>query len=131
MGNEIADLNAKQALKKPISINHKLNLTEINSQISVYFVEQWQQRWKVSNNFLQFFKPKVTTHYEMDHLNRRSETSIRRLRLGVTGLNCDLVRIGAHPTGHCEYCLELETVTLFNGMPKICDRESNVIDRNF
>ena len=111
MGNETADLSAKQALSQPIEINNKLNYSEIKPQIQNYFMDQWQKRWLPNESFLFLFKPKVRSFHDLSNLGRREETIIRRLRLGTTGLNGELLRLGSHPTGKCEFCPVLETVT--------------------
>ena len=74
-------------------------------------MDQWQNRWLPNESFLFIFKPKVQSFYDLSSLDKREETIIRRLRLGKTGLNSELLRLGSHPTGKCEFCLELETVT--------------------
>ena len=47
----------------------------------------------------------------MCNLNRQSEKIFRRLRLGILGLHFDLYKLGIHPTGKCDFCSSLETVT--------------------
>ena len=60
MGNETADLSAKQALSQPIEINNKLNYSEIKPQIQNYFMDQWQKRWLPNESFLFLFQTKST-----------------------------------------------------------------------
>lgn len=42
--------------------------------------------------------------------NRREEAVITRMRIGHTGLNASLYKIGKHPDGKCDYCDKEETV---------------------
>ena len=41
---------------------------------------------------------------------RRDESITTRLRIGHTGLNYSLHKIGKHPTGKCQHCYQPETV---------------------
>ncbi len=42
--------------------------------------------------------------------SKKEETVITRLRLGHTGLNSTLLKIGKHPTRYCGFCQQQETV---------------------
>ena len=109
IGNEIADACAKAALSNKIEICNKLTLSEIKQLILQSSKILWQERWNQSNSALKELHPSVTSQY-ICNVGRQQETTLHRLRVGVVGLNQDLLRLGIHPTGFCDRCHEIETV---------------------
>lgn len=110
IGNERADFYAKAALAKRIEITNHLNISEANSILESRLISLWQTRWENSpNSHYRRITNLVSQSFNCT-LQRPKEKIIRQLRLGVLGLNEDLGRMKIHPTGHCDFCQEIETV---------------------
>ena len=111
-GNEEADILAKQALRlENVSISVPLSRAEGKSLIHAKTLELWQESWDTSDTgrHLYSIQNKVSCK-RVPAGNRREEIVLSRLRIGHTGLNHSLWRIGKHQTGSCSHCGIGETV---------------------
>ena len=69
--------------------NHSSNIL---NTVSCITIGRLHDQWLPNDLFLYFFKRKIQTFYDANSLDRRKESIIRRLRLGTTGLYCDLLK---------------------------------------
>ena len=95
-------------LSNKVEIYNQITLSEIMQLISQSSTMLWQERWNQTNSALKELQASVTSKYICNQ--GRQETTLHRLRVGVMGLNQDLLRLGIHPTGFCDRCPEIETV---------------------
>lgn len=111
-GNEEADILAKQALRSEnIDLKVPLSRAEGKSLISDKMLELWQKCWETSDTGRHLYNIQEKVSYNKTVAgNRREESVISRLRIGHSGLNQSLRRIGKHQTGLCTYCGAEETV---------------------
>ena len=91
----------------------KVNISKMEGKniIKRSMKERWQKRWEEERKGRWFYNiQRKVGEVRGAGRNRREETVITRLRLGHTGLNGALYRIGKHDTGRCNHCGEEETV---------------------
>ena len=101
-GNEQVDILAKQTLRiTQVDMQVPLSKAEVKSFIKKYTQSTWQEYWDISE---------TGRHGRKVGFKRREENIITRLRIGHTGLNHTLHKIGKHPTGNCTHCNQPETV---------------------
>lgn len=124
-GNEQADKLAKQALKsKNVQIKIPISRAEVKNIIKEHANKIWQERWDEEETGRHMHNiQKQIKRGKVWGRNRREEIIITRLRIGHTGLNQSLKVIGKHPTGECEYCGQIETVTHILTTCKRYDKE--------
>lgn len=67
----------------------------------------WQEYWDINGTFIKY---KNTSGRTRGRESRKEEVVITRLRIGQTGLNSTLHKIGKHPTGKCRICDHPESV---------------------
>lgn len=111
-GNEEVDILAKQALKlDEVNINVPLCKAEGKSIIQEKVIGMWQEQWDSNDTgrHLYCVQRNVGGGRSRDG-SRREEAMLTRLRIGHSGLNRSLFRIGKHQTGGCDYCGQPETV---------------------
>lgn len=111
-GNEQVDMLAKGSLKnKHVDLRTPLNKEEAKSIIRKYAQSVWQGYWDNSETGRHLYNvQRQVGAGRMVGWKRREESLITRLRIGHTGLNLSLYKIGKHPTGKCTYCNQPETV---------------------
>ena len=111
-GNEQVDILAKQALKVlHVDLQVPLSKAEVKSFIRTYAQNTWQEHWGMSETGRHLYS--IQRHVgdrRKVGFKRRDESIITRLRIGHTGLNYSLHKIGKHPTGKCQHCYQPETV---------------------
>jgi ribonuclease HI len=113
-GNECVDLVAKKAAdKKCIDIDLPFSMSEFKSDLKINLKKCWQEKWNsyASNEVIKNICPRVGFRMVTWKCNRREETIMHRLRLGVCyGLNHYRFLINKHPDGRCEVCGCKDTV---------------------
>ncbi|XP_050975638.1 uridine 5'-monophosphate synthase isoform X1 [Labeo rohita] len=111
-GNEKVDILAKQSLRiKEIDLCIPLSKAEAKVYIRKYTQSIWQMYWDDHETGRHLYNiQKSVDAGRIGSRNRREENIITRLRIGHTGLNSTLYRIGKHPTGECRHCNQQETV---------------------
>uniref|UniRef100_A0A3B5R9A6 Reverse transcriptase domain-containing protein n=1 Tax=Xiphophorus maculatus TaxID=8083 RepID=A0A3B5R9A6_XIPMA len=111
-GNEEVDILAKQALKSDIvHLNIPLSKNEGKSIIQKEIIKIWQELWDNHDNGRQLYtiqKSVGDSNYMSGR--RKEEVVMSRLRIGHSGLNSSLFKIGKHENGACNYCNQVETV---------------------
>lgn len=110
--NEVADKLAKQALNHAdVDIQVALSKKEVQAKVKEVTHSKWQEAWDVDSkgrhlNSIQQLVGNGRSVYK----NRKEDIIISRLRIGHSGLNYSLFKIGKHATGKCRNCDELETI---------------------
>ena len=110
-GNEEVDFLAKQTLKSHnVNTEIPLSKAEGKSLIKKHMKKVWQEYWDIQDTgrHLYNIQEKVGLGRRRGR-NRREEAIITRLRIGHTGLNNTLYKIGKHPDGSCDKCGQAET----------------------
>jgi ribonuclease HI len=113
VGNERADMLAKQSLSKPIiNSTSYLELKEVFSLIKSYVVDEWQRNYNsdTKGHHYKSIVPMVDTNIKFHDLNRKKEVQISRLRLGKVNLNERLHFMKRHANGLCNLCKVTESV---------------------
>ncbi|MGL4646544.1 MAG: hypothetical protein ACRCVL_05455 [Cetobacterium sp.] len=111
-GSEIVDILAKNSTKQEtVGVHIPISRTEVKTIIKQHSLKIWQEYWNTADTgrHLYNIQNQVATSMRKGR-SPREEMLISRLRLGHTGLNTTLYRIGRHPTGLCTECKVLETV---------------------
>lgn len=111
-GNEKADFLAKQALRiSKVNLEVPLSKAEAKIMIRTYAQSIWQVHWDNidTGRHLYNIQKQVGTGRK-ENRNRREGSIITRMRIGHTGLNHTLHKIGKHPTGQCIHCNQQETI---------------------
>ncbi len=111
-GNEVVDILAKQSLKsQTIDREIPLSRAEGKALIKKHVGKVWQEYWDIEDTgrHLYNIQTQVGLGRRMGR-SRREEAIITRLRIGHTGLNDTLHRIGRHTDGKCGHCGEKESV---------------------
>ncbi|XP_057691989.1 uncharacterized protein LOC130915851 [Corythoichthys intestinalis] len=111
-GNEVVDILAKQSLRAlGIERQGVLSRAEGKSIIGGYIQKRWQEYWEAQETGRHFFsiQSQVGVGRRLGR-SRREEVVLSRMRIGHTGLNDSLHRIGKHKDGKCKHCGERETV---------------------
>ncbi len=111
-GNEDVDILAKQSLKsQTIDREIPLSRAEGKALIKKHVGKVWQEYWDIQDTgrHLYNIQTQVGLGRRMGR-SRREEAIITRLRIGHTGLNDTLHRIGRHTDGKCGHCGEKESV---------------------
>lgn len=86
-GNEIADLNAKEALKNSVINNNWFIFSDYIRQIKNYIYEIWSDEWStLQNNKLFEILPSPTKKFSNLGLNRKDKQKITRLRIGHSNI---------------------------------------------
>lgn len=111
-GNEQVDILAKQTLRiMNIDIEVPLSKAEVKTFIHKYAQTTWQEHWDLSDTGRHLYQiQRYVGDGRKVGFKRREENVISRMRIGHTGLNHTLSRIGKHPTGKCIHCSQPETV---------------------
>ena len=111
-GNEGVDILAKQALKlNNVDIEIPLSRTEGKAIIKKYVGKVWQEYWDLQDTGRHLYKiQRQVGVMRRKGRNRREEAIITRLKIGHTGLNNTLHKIGKHPDGSCDHCGQPESV---------------------
>jgi ribonuclease HI len=114
VGNEKADMEAKQATKEQISSHYKVINTDINRNIKELTRQNWQLEWndEISRqNKLGTLKKTVERWKTIDHLIRKDQTIITRLRIGHTRLTHGyLIERTNPPTCECSEQLSVKHI---------------------
>lgn len=82
-----------------------LSKADVKSFIRKYIQSTWQEYWDIRKTGRHLSK--IQSHVGDGRkvgLKGREENIITRLRIGHTGLNHTLHKIGKHPTGNCTNC---------------------------
>lgn len=110
-GNEEADILAKQAMKSVIvNIAVPLSKNEAKSIIRDKVIGMWQEQWDDGDTGRHLYNiQQLVGGSRSWNGSRRVGAVMTRLRIGHSGLNKSLFKIGKHPTGACEFCGEPET----------------------
>jgi hypothetical protein len=116
IGNEKADMEAKQATKELLCQNYRIVHTDIDRYIKQQTRQKWQTEWNDEinkQNKLGNIKKTVDKWKTIDYLTRKEQTVLTRLRIGHTRLtHGHLIEQTNSPT--CT-CTEPVTVThIFN-----------------
>lgn len=116
LGNEKADVEAKQATRESLSEHYQIVHTDLNRTIKEMIRNKWQTEWNEevnSQNKLGNIKKTIDKWKTINTMNRKDQTVITRLRLGHTRLtHRQLIEQTNTPT--CS-CAELLTVKhIFN-----------------
>ena len=114
-GNEKVDILAKQALKiTDVDLQVPMSKAEVKSFIRTYAQTTWQGCWDISETgrHLYGIQSGVGDGRKVG-FKRREESIITRLRIGHTGLNYSLHKIGKHSNGNCAYCHQPELLSMF------------------
>ena len=88
------------------------NLQKHNATVERAILNKNATTWNSSQCFLRQTQPTVNRLFPCN-LKRFDERILHRLRLGIIGLNADLFRLNIHPTGKCNDCSGMETVSHF------------------
>lgn len=127
VGNECADLVAKKAaFKNHVDISVPFSIAEFKSQFKAELKKGWQNEWNLygSGDVFKIICPKIGFDMANWNVNRRDETTLHRLRLGICyGLNHFQFLINKHPDGRCDICGCVDTVTHFLTECKKYDRQ--------
>ena len=112
LGNEKADIHAKQALNKStITLTYVQAPKDHKKMASHYIKNLWEQRLKEKEHNTTNFKiqPKVTFKPKYENTNRFKEIIITRLRLGRTITNRTLYQMKNLSTDKCDHCDQSDT----------------------
>lgn len=111
-GNEQVDILAKQTLRiARVDMQVSLSKAEVKSFIKKYTQTTWQEYWDISESGRHLYQ--IQRHVGDGRkvgFKCGEENIITRLRIGHSGLNHTLHKIGKHPTGNCTHCNQPETV---------------------
>lgn len=105
-GNEVADAMAKEALEQQcVGVRIALGQFEGRSLIKDFILGKWQEEWDkdIRGRHYHQIQRSVRGHC-IGGESRRDQIIITRLRLGHCGLAKNLLTIGKHPDGLCQYC---------------------------
>ena len=111
-GNEDVDILAKRSLKAAeVDLDVCLGKAEAKAIIKNYCNKRWQEYWDTQEvgRSLHELQREVGKCIIMGR-NRTEVVVMTRLRIGHSGLNESLYRIGKHATGNCDKCGMVENV---------------------
>jgi len=117
-GNEMVDMIAKAAHNLDTTTwcqkSKQIKMTEVKEKLNKLWERAWRDSVDVHNKgqHLAIIRSSLGYWPWTEHLNRRLETAMARLRLGHVGLNKHLFRFNMVPSDQC-VCGEVETVQHF------------------
>ena len=112
-GNEQADRLAKEALKNThIEVKIKCDYNEIILQIKEFILSEWQKEYDRSEKgkFYKYIEEKVSYQVKYKGKSKKKDITMTRLRLGRCKLNYYMYKMGLHDNGHCDTCIQPETI---------------------
>ena len=100
-GNEDADILAKRSLKaEEIQLDVCLGKSEAKAIIKDYCNKRWQNHWDTHELGRSFYElQRMVGNSLIIGRSRREQVVMTRIRIGHSGLNATLHRIGKHVTG--------------------------------
>lgn len=110
VGNNIADLTAKQGHKNNRSVNFPLLLEEhvicLKHQFNMYWDRYWREKTVNLGKglFLRKIRNSTNEKSPVQNKNKKIVTALNRLRLGHAGVNKHLFRFNLADSPDCEYC---------------------------
>ena len=112
IGNELADMLAKEAMEIEEITELDLVLEEYISMIKRKIKEENLERWKSTNNFFVSLFRDLGKWRWISSGFRRCDVLISRMRSGTVGLNSFLYTIGLANSPDCIYCINIkETIS--------------------
>jgi ribonuclease HI len=111
VGNELADLAAKEATSLDPDPNAFVSLTSVRRHIHLQILESWNTMWKSSKTggalrYIDKTPPSLTPIplYSSSTLSRKTSSSISQLRTGPSFLNSHRFKSGFVNSPACEAC---------------------------
>jgi ribonuclease HI len=127
LGNEKADVEAKQATLETFSRQYKVIYTDMYRNIRELTRQKWQMEWDVeinTQNKLGTLKKTTDRWKEIDYLNRKDQTVITRLRIGHTRLtHGHLLEKTNNPSCNCSEPLTVQHILS-------CDLNKQIQDKH-
>lgn len=118
-GNELADEAARSAaIDRNIDVEF-VKSTDFLNHTKQRILDEWQEKWTMTDNKLKIFKPSVSTPYIPTTLPRIDIVRIHRLRIGHTSLT-HLHLLKGEEKPQCEQChVELNVVHILYDCPHL------------
>ena len=114
IGNEKADINAKEATKQNHYSNYEITTEDITKHIKDYVMKLWQMEWDKeigTGNKLGNIKKTINKWTNINFYNRKDQTVLTRLRIGHTNLtHIHLIERNPPPTCTCNQSLTVKHI---------------------
>lgn len=103
-GNEEVDKLARESVSTGMQEDMGLSREELRAILKGRIKDEWKREWQTSRVFLRRIKNDVDRWVSIDHLSRRDQVVMNRLRTGHTTLTHSYLMEGSPDPPICEAC---------------------------